>query len=216
MFGVFFLLAFVAYGLGSGLINTLIASPNGLSAIHLHQAQVVFGAILMAIVHTFLNIGLAVILFRLLQHYNRYMAYGYFSAAITATVMLIVGTVFLLLLVPVSDAFVQAAPADVSYLQTLSALCQRGNFASYQTGMAIWGLGGLMLCYLLYRSKLVPRAIAVWGIAGYVIFIVGTILELSGYEVGLFFDIPGGLFELFLSFWLILKGGNPAALQATA
>ena len=72
--------------------------------------------------------------------------------------------------------------------------------------MAIWGFGGLLLCYVLYISKLVPRLFSIWGFAGYIVFILGTILELFGYEVGVLLSIPGGLFEISISIWLIING----------
>lgn len=72
--------------------------------------------------------------------------------------------------------------------------------------MAIWGLGGLLFCSLLYQSKLVPRFISVWGFIGYLVFITGTVLELYGHNLGVALSIPGGLFEISLSIWLIVKG----------
>ena len=65
-----------------------------------------------------------------------------------------------------------------------------------------------MLCYVLFVSKLVPRVFAVWGALGYVIFITGTISEMFGYSIGTMLSLPGGLFELGLSLWLIIKGFN--------
>ena len=72
--------------------------------------------------------------------------------------------------------------------------------------MAIWGIGGLLFCVLLYKSKLVPRWLTVWGLIGYVIFISGTIAELYGLPIGVQLSLPGGLFEIVLSVWLIIKG----------
>jgi hypothetical protein len=69
-----------------------------------------------------------------------------------------------------------------------------------------------MFCYLLYHSKLVPRPLSVWGFIGYIIFISGTILALFGYNVDVLLDIPGGLFEITLAIWLIVKGFNSPAI----
>ncbi|MEY3451910.1 MAG: hypothetical protein RL711_1736, partial [Bacteroidota bacterium] len=41
---------------------------------------------------------------------------------------------------------------------------------------------------------------------GYVIFISGAFFALFGINIDVILDIPGGLFEIFLSFWLIIKG----------
>ena len=92
-------------------------------------------------------------------------------------------------------------------------LLTKGNFYAYQIGMAIWGIGGLMFCYLLLVSKLVPQWITIWGFVGYLVFIAGTILELFGISIGVQLSLPGGLFEILLSIWLIVKGFREVEIQ---
>ena len=74
------------------------------------------------------------------------------------------------------------------------------------------GAGGLILTYLLFTSRLVPRPIAILGIVGYASLSLGVPLDLLGVldmnegpvQVLL---APGGLFEaVFLPIWLIVKG----------
>jgi hypothetical protein len=78
------------------------------------------------------------------------------------------------------------------------------------------GLGGIVLTYLLFVSRLVPRAIALLGLVGYVALTVGVPLDLFGVldmsaGPGLLLVVPGGLFELvFLPAWLIIKGFRTA------
>ena len=77
------------------------------------------------------------------------------------------------------------------------------------------GIGGIILSYLLVVSRLVPRPIALLGLAGYVSLTLGVPLALLGVldmgaGAGLLLVVPGGLFELvFLPIWLIAKGFNP-------
>jgi hypothetical protein len=207
-FGIFFLLGYISYALGSILINSIINSPIGLLHIYNSKTLVIFEAAIMMAIFAVLNIGLAVIMTPILKPFNKTFTYGYLGTAITATVMLIVGAIFLLLLVPLSDESMKAGTNDTAYFETLKVLLIKGNFYSYQIAMAIWGFGGLMFCYLLYLSKLVPRPLSVWGFIGYIIFISGTILALFGYNVDVLLDIPGGLFEITLAIWLIVKGFN--------
>ena len=74
------------------------------------------------------------------------------------------------------------------------------------------GIGGLILTYLLFVSRLVPRPIAVLGIVGYASLLLGVLLDLLGVldmvaGTGLVLVAPGGLFEfVFLPIWLIVKG----------
>jgi hypothetical protein len=208
LFGIFFILTFIFYGIGSGVIGSITGAPDVLSNVFAKKTQIVTAAIAMAILHTFFNIALPVVMLPILKPFHKNLTYGYLSAAIASTVTIIVGAIFLLLLLPLSDAFVAAGAEITPFYETLATILTKGNFYAYQLGMAIWGIGGLMLCTVLFRSKLVPRVFSVWGLVGYIIFIAGTILELFGFSIGVILAIPGGLFEIFLSLWLIFKGIN--------
>ena len=83
------------------------------------------------------------------------------------------------------------------------------------------GIGGLILTYLLFVGRLVPRPIAVLGIVGYASLLLGVLLDLLGVldmvtGAGLVLVAPGGLFEfVVLPIWLIAKGFRPAAAAPT-
>jgi hypothetical protein len=70
---------------------------------------------------------------------------------------------------------------------------------------------GLILSYLLYTSRLVPRLLSKLGMLGYVVLLVGLPTALMGFADlnagwGMSFLVPGGLFELFLPLLLLAKG----------
>lgn len=89
------------------------------------------------------------------------------------------GVISLLSLVIVSRSYTEAGAADPSYFETLGALAINGNFMAYNVAMVGLGLGSLFFCYLLFRSNLVPRFLAVWGLVGYAVFAPGCVLELD-------------------------------------
>jgi hypothetical protein len=80
------------------------------------------------------------------------------------------------------------------------------------------GIGGLILTYLLFVSRLVPRPIAVLGIVGYASLLLGVLLDLLGVldivtGAGLVLVAPGGLFEfVVLPIWLVAKGFSSTAV----
>jgi hypothetical protein len=74
------------------------------------------------------------------------------------------------------------------------------------------GIGGLILNYLLFTSRMIPRPIAVLGLVGYALLLLVVPLDLvgaveEGSGVGLALLAPGGLYEfVILPIWLIAKG----------
>ena len=74
------------------------------------------------------------------------------------------------------------------------------------------GIGGLILNYLLFTSRMIPRPIAVLGLVGYALLLLVVPLDLVGVVeesggVGLALLAPGGLYEfVVLPIWLIAKG----------
>ena len=120
-YGIFFLLAFLSYGAGSGIT----ASMGGdLTAIAGAKSTFTIGILLMAIVHTFVNLGLATVMLPILKPFNKTVTYGYFAAAITATTVAVIGAIFMALLVPLSDAY--ATTSDTAHIETLAMLLNKG------------------------------------------------------------------------------------------
>lgn len=91
------------------------------------------------------------------------------------------------------------------------------NVTAYNIAMAGLGIGSLFFCALLYRTRLVPRFLAVWGFAGYAAFAAGSLLELAGVTgAGLVGAVPGGLFEIVFAVWLIARGFTGQAAPTRA
>ena len=83
-------------------------------------------------------------------------------------------------------------------------------------GFAV-GVNGLLLCYLFYRSGLVPRQIAMFGLIGGPLIFASSIAILFGaYEqtggVGFLFAIPEIVFELGITVYTIWKGFSPSPI----
>ena len=116
-FGIAFLIGYISYGLGFGLLNSIINSPGGLAIIFNCKNQVIFEVAIMMAVFAPVNIVLGVIMTPIFKRYNQPLAYGYLSAAIASTVLLIVGAIFLLLSIPLSEEFVKVGSGDIRNLE---------------------------------------------------------------------------------------------------
>ncbi len=75
-------------------------------------------------------------------------------------------------------------------------------------------LGALLFNVLLYRSRLVPRWLSAWGLAGAVLYLGGPIGSVTGLPVGVLMA-PLAVQEMVLAGYLILKGfSRPPAAEA--
>ena len=61
-----------------------------------------------------------------------------------------------------------------------------------------------------------PRPLAVWGLIGYAVILVGSVMQILGFHLNSVQAVPGGLWEVFIGVWLLVKGFNPSAITRTA
>lgn len=145
------------------------------------------------------------------------MAIGYLAARIINAIFIIVMVLFVLIQIPLASAYLTAAASDAPFLQALSALFAQGRLYAYEIGRSAVGVSGLILCYTLYRAKLVPGWLAMWGLVGYAIIFVGMLSAVMGSGLGDLSSAVGSIWEVVIGVWLIVKGFSTSAIipQAT-
>ena len=163
------------------------------------------------------NIGTAVVLYPVVKRVNEILALGYVTARVVESVFIAVGLLSLLTVVTLRQ---EAAPgADAASLVTVGESLVALHDWTFLLGPGTTvGVGnGLLLGYLMYKSALVPRGMAMLGLIG------GPLLIASG--VGVLFGvieapsvwqglatIPEALWELSFGIWLTVRGFNPSAI----
>ena len=207
--GVVYLLGFVVGIGGEILFNSVLGAPNYLATLSANSLTVAIGAVLwlMAVIG---DAAHGVLMFPLLKPHGERLAVGYLAARIMDALFIAIMVIFILLQIPLGGEYLKAAASDAAYLQALGRLFTQGQLYAYQIGMSTLGISGLVLCYTLYKANLVPRWLAVWGLAGYAIIFCGMLSEIMGSGLGLASSLPGGLWEVFMGVWLIVKGFNAA------
>lgn len=210
LIGALFLAGFLVYGVGFGLVTSVISVPDFLSTMASYQATLVLGAFLM-LLNTVVDVGKGVLFFPILERHGKRTAVAYLAALIVQVVLLDIGVIFLLMLVPLGQYAVEVGGASVAWATGLGSLLTHANTMAYHIGQATLSGGGIFMTALLFRARLIPRFLAGWGVMGYAIHLAGAIAEIFGLPVSYLFLIPGALFELALPVWLIAKGFQPEA-----
>ncbi|MBA2781317.1 MAG: DUF4386 domain-containing protein [Rubrobacteraceae bacterium] len=145
------------------------------------------------------------------QHNSERIAVGYLGFRIVDAIFIAIMVLFVLIQIPIGSEYVNAGASDASYLQALSTVFMQAQLDAYNIAMTTLGISGLILCYSFFKSRLVPRLLAVWGLVGYATILCGSVLEVLGFDLLTIHAIPGGLWEVFIGVWLIVKGFNPSA-----
>lgn len=208
--GAIYLAGFVVGIGGNMMIQSTITAPNHLSTVVANSLIVTIGAILwlLAVIG---DVAHGVLMFPVLKPHSERMAIGYLAFRIVDGIFIAVMVLLLLLQIPLSSEYLKTAANGAAYLEALSAVTLQGSQYAYAIGMSALGVSGLMLCYTLYKSKLVPRFFAIWGLVGYAVIFVGMLSEIMGSGLGLMSSLPGGLWEVAMGVWLIAKGFNSSA-----
>jgi hypothetical protein len=213
--GVVYLAGFVVGIGGNILIQSILGAPNRLSAVAANSTMLAIGAILwlLAVVG---DAAHGVLMFPILKRHSERMAIGYLAARIVDAIFIAVMVLFALIQIPLGSEYLKAAAPDVPSLQALSTLFSQAQLYAYEIGMSALGVSGMLLCITLYRAKLLPRWLAIWGLVGYAIIFCGMLSAVMGSGLGDLSSLPGGLWEIFVGVWLIVKGFNAPAIVPQA
>jgi hypothetical protein len=183
------------------------------------DAGVALGALLEVLL-IIANVGTAVVLFPILKRQNEGLALGYVSARLVECTFIAIGIVSLLAVVTLRQDFAGAAGGDSGSFVTVGKSLVAVHDWTFLLGPGfVVGVGnGLILGYLMCRSGLVPRGMAVLGLIG------GPLLCAAG--IAVLFDViePGSgpqviatapefVWELSLGIYLMVKGFKSSGIE---
>ncbi|MDK1361951.1 DUF4386 domain-containing protein [Arthrobacter sp. zg-Y1219] len=171
--GILFLLTFVSAIAGAILYAPLLTDPDYLTGPGA-DTRILLGAVC-ELVLIITNIGTAVVLYPVLRRHSETAAVGYVAARIMECALIAVGILSVLTVVTLR----QTAGADAGeYLPMARALVAMHGWTFLLGPGFVVGIGnGLLLGFLMYRSHLVPRPLALFGLIG------GPLMSLSGIAV---------------------------------
>jgi hypothetical protein len=221
--GVLFIFAIVMLFVGEALYKPILDSPDYLDNAYPNKVVVITG-ILIEFTGVPAVVLLSLLLFPILKRYNEVLALGYVVFRLFEAALLSVAYISKLLLVNLSQDYLSKGGVDTSYFQYIGSSIQSVDHWAGTQGLIyhiIFVLGSLMLYYVLYRSKLVPRFISAWGFIAAIVLLTGSVMAnidiftgISEVGLELIFALPIALAEIMLSIWLIVKGFDPSAIAS--
>ena len=212
-------------GTVAGVVSVVVSAPVRDARDPLAYAVEYAGAVVTtSLLVLVMGLSLAfvpIVLFRVLRPLDEVLAVGYLivrgAVETTCYVVLAIGW---LLLAPIGEAMAEgggtASPAGVRV----------GNLVTDAYGAnavlaLVFCVGGAMFYSLLYRSRIVPRWISLWGLVAIPSYIASFVLPLYGvFEVDappqVLMYLPLALQEMVLAVWMIVRGFRPAAVSTAS
>jgi hypothetical protein len=199
-----------------GSFSQLHFTPGGLS-----ENTVYLGAILEFLLIV-TNIGTAVVLYPIVKRQSESLALGYVTARVVECTFILVGLMSIVSVVSVNSALAGATGAEAASLtaQGSSLLATYDWAFLFGPGLVVGFGNGLILGYLMYRSGLVPRRMAMLGLVGGPMLILSFGLILFGvYENGstpaALLALPEIAWEGSIGVYAAWKGFRPSPITRT-
>jgi hypothetical protein len=209
--GVLFLITFITAIPALLLFDPVLDDPAGYIAGAGADNRIFLGAFLELLL-IIANIGTALVLFPILKRQNEILALGYVTARVVECVFIAVGILSVLSVVTLR----RDAVADAGSVAEALVAIKDWTFL-LRPGFVVGVGNGLLLGYLMYRSGLVPRPMAVLGlVGGPLVCASGVAVMFDVFELGsaaqFIATIPEIAWELSLGIWLTVKGFRPSPI----
>lgn len=208
--GLLFLTATAAFIFAEAITSGVLSRPNFLTDASSQTTMLATGALLLFA--QFGVVGIAVLLFPLLKVHGEALALAHVGFRATE----LAASLFYLavpLLAIEFGAGLRDGTIDASAASTLGAILSAQHSVAILMIYIATAAAGMCMATLFYRSRLIPRWLAILGLFTYPTLLAGSILDMFNLVditqgIGLVALVPGAVFELVLPIWLIVKGFN--------
>jgi hypothetical protein len=167
------------------------------------------------------GVGSAVVLYPIVKRQNGIVALAYVTSRVLESAAIMVGIFSVLSVVTLRQNVAGTTGVDTASLVTAARSLVAVHDAAFLLGPTLLaGVGnGVLLGYLMYRSGLVPRRMALLGLIGGPLVIAATVCVLFGvFKAGSSWQfiatIPEILWELSFGIYLTIKGFKPSPITS--
>ncbi|HEY7604897.1 MAG TPA: DUF4386 domain-containing protein [Gaiellaceae bacterium] len=217
--GIWFILTFVASIPAALYLYTPVLDHSDYILGDGADTRIAFGALL-EVITAIANIATAVVLFPVVRRVQESVALGYVASRVLESTVIVVGLISLMSVVTLRQDLAGEG-SDTGSLNVAGHTLVAIHDWTFLLGPAFCaGLGtGLLVGYLMYKSQLVPRRMAIVGLVGGSLALVTATAVLFGAwdqtsGISFLFTVPEIVWEAFLGIYLTFWGFRPAGVAA--
>ncbi len=200
----------LAQMVGGVLVNfvltaPLFGAPGFLVSAAAHSQQIGL-SVLLGIATGALAVAVAITAYPILRPHSQALALWLFALAVVNLSVAVIEHVSVMSMVSLSEAYARAGAAGRDQFQTLRGVVASARNWAHYVARVLDGCTIFVLYAALFRSALVPRALAAFGLVAAVLQMTGVAMPLFGHDVVFPLLAPLGVSQLVLALWLIVRG----------
>jgi Domain of unknown function (DUF4386) len=213
--GFLFITSTIAAVISVFLLEPLLSNPDYFTSVSANKNRVILGAIF-ELLCAAAFVCITIFIFPVLKRESKNVAIGYVIGRSFEAIPFIISVTALLTLLTISSEYVQVGVENgIALLPVGTLLLAVRDWCDLLGARMFCGFAAMPFYYILYRAKLVPRFLSIWGLIGTLIYL--TIAFMIMFDVNpnltteVILTLPFALNEMVLAVWLIVKGFNSSA-----
>jgi hypothetical protein len=210
--GILLLVQIVVAFLAQFVLLARVSAPPGFLANAAGSPLQVRVSVLLWLVASALTLAVAIAALPVFRQYSERMALLYLALSVLGLSTSAFDNVAVLNMLSLSQEFAKAG-AEHELFQALGAMARSERLAAHYVNLVVGGITTFVLVSILFRSALVPRALAAFGLATFPVQVIGVALPLLGYRHQAVTLIPAAVSLLALVLWLIARGFEERQLK---
>ena len=205
----------IILGIITGILSIVpvVESENYLKDVFPNKNQVFTGATFQFFLIP-IYIGFSLLLYPILKRYIPTLSLGFVSFRFMAATFQLVGIIILPLFVLLSQEYLAASNIPAyDYESAGEALRLLRDLINHLGVILATGLGNLLLYFILYKEKLIPNWLSIWGFLGNILIMIAgfmvmfQLITVVSTEYGIM-SAPLVLQEIVFAVWLMVRGFN--------
>lgn len=203
----------IILGIIIGILSIVpsVESDRFLEEVYPNKNQVLTGGIFQFFLVP-IYVGFSLLLYPILKKYSKSLSIGFVGFRFMAATFQLSGIILLPIFVLLSQEYSSASTSEIAIYESEGDMLRLFRDLTNHLGVILaTGLGNILFYIILYKEKLVPKWITIWGFLGNIIIMVASFLiifqliEVISTEYGLM-SIPLVVQEIVLAIWLLTKG----------
>ena len=182
----------------------LFGAPGFLLAASAHSTQIGIAALL-GLVAGGIFIAIAITVFPLVRPHSQALAICLVALAAVSLGLTAVENMNVMSMLSLSEAYSKAGAVDRQAFEALRIVVASARNWAHYIGLIVVGSTIFTLYAALYRSALIPRPLAVFGLAAAILQVIAVAMPVLGHGIVFVMLAPLGVSQLLLAVWLIAK-----------